>query len=581
MSRSSSPISSLPTPLNVDALSRLPQDAQAAPPVRAPLRRDLLKAAAMGASASVLAHQGLGQAHAATPNDALVIAREISSIAEWDPAVSQILDSQEINGDLYDRLIGFDPRKPGGELGPMLAESWTSTPDNTQFVFRIRRGVKFHSGNPLTAHDVAYTFKRVVGLDREPATNLLQIGITKANVDMAVRAMDDVNLVLTLQEVFAPSYILGLLSSNYLGVVDSKLLQSHEQNGDFGSRWLSRRTGQEMSAGSGPFRITTYRASDLLVLERNETYWRFKPPMRRVIFRHIPESGAQRLLLERGDADLAFNLTTQDIDALGGRTGVKVESFPSRRVLYFGFNMLHKPFADVRVRKAMKYLIDYEGWESTLMKGLGRVHQTFIPSGNLGVATEKPFSYDIARAKALLAEAGLANGLTFRLHVANRRPETDMATAFQASAAQAGVKVDVVTMPASQLIPMYRERKTEALMLSFYGPYGDPHATANKFAFNPGALPGADPNKAYPAELTWRLGWAPTDLSQKVIAASKQIDAKKRAQMYLEIQKIYWDQSPFAQTFQAIQAIGMRSNVTNYRYGNRGADTSFSFTSKR
>jgi len=544
-------------------------------------RRRLLRHSAASTAAVGLSGLSWLPAEAATPADTLVIAREISSIAEWDPAVSQILDTQEINGDMYDRLIGFDPRKPGGELGPMLAESWNATPDNTQFVFRIRKGVKFHSGNPLTAHDVAYTFKRVVGLDREPATNLLQIGITKENVDRAVRAMDDVTLVFTLPEAFASSYILGLLSSNYLGVVDSKLLQANEQNGDFGSKWLSRRTGQETSAGTGPFRIATYRASDTLVLERNDSYWRFRPPMRRVIFRHIPESGAQRLLLERGDADLAFNLTTQDIEALAGRPGVKVESFPSRRVLYFGFNMLHKPFDDARVRRAMKHLIDYEGFEGTLMKGLGRVHQTFIPSGNLGASTERPFRYDVARARSLLAEAGQSGGFTFKLHVANRRPESDMATAFQASAAQAGVKVEVVTMPPSQLIPMYRERKTEALMLSFYSPYGDPHATANKFAFNPGALPGADANKAYPAELTWRLGWAPSDLSQKVIAASKQTDPKKRAAMYQEIQKIYWDQSPFAQTFQAIQAVGMRSNVENYRYGNRGADTSFAFTSKR
>lgn len=542
-----------------------------------PGRRQLLRATA----ACGLVTASRGTALAATPADTLVIAREISSIADWDPAVSQILDTQEINGDQYDRLIGFDPRKPGGELGPMLAESWTATPDNTQFVFKIRRGVKFHSGNSLTAHDAAYTFKRVVGLDREPATNLLQIGINRENVDRAVRAMDDQTLVFTLAEVFAASYILGLLSSTFLGVVDSKLLQANEQNGDFGSKWLSRRTGQEVSAGSGPFRITTYRASDTLILERNDSYWRFKPPLRRVIFRHVPESGAQRLLLERADADLAFNLTTQDLDALSGRNGVKVESFPSRRIMYFGFNLRHKPFDDVRVRRAMKHLIDYDNFEATLMKGLGKVHQTFIPSGNHGAATERPFRFDLVRAKALLTEAGHAAGFTFKLHVANRRPESDIATAFQASAAQAGVKVEVITMPPSQLIPMYRERKTEALMLSFYSPYADPHATANKFAFNPAALPGADVNKAYPAELTWRLGWAPTELSQKVIAASKEIDLKKRALMYQEIQKIYWEQSPFAQTFQATQAIGMRSGVENYRYGNRGADTSFAFTSKR
>ena len=520
--------------------------------------------------------------HAATPADTLVIAREISSIAEWDPAVSQILDTQEINSDMYDRLVGYDPRKPGAPLAGVVAESFVVTPDGKQFTFRIRKGIKFHSGNPLTAADVAYTFKRVIALDREPATNLRQIGITKDNVDNFARAFEGDIFVLSLPEAYATSYILSLLSSTYLSVVDKKLLEQHVQDGDFGAKWLSRRTGQEPSAGSGPYRISNYRASDTLVLERNDAYWRFKSPLKRVIFRHIPESGSQRLLVERGDADLAFNLTAQDIDALQGKPGTKVEFFPSRRVLYMGFNMLNKPFDDPRVLKAMKSLIDYDTLEKTLMKNQGKVHQSFIPTGILGALEERPFKYDPARAKALLAEAGLAQGFAFRLHVANRRPEIDMATAFQAAAGLVGVKVDVVTMPPSQLIPLYRDRKVEALMLSFYTPYGDPHATANKFAFSPGALPGAKAGESYPAELTWRLGWTPTDLTARVLAASKENDPKKRSVLYADIQRIYWETSPFAQTFQATQAIGMRANVENYRYGSKGGgDTSFAFTGKK
>ena len=518
---------------------------------------------------------------AATPRDTLVIAREISSIAEWDPAVSQILDTQEINADMYDRLVGYDPRKPDAPLAGIVAESWVVTPDGKQFTFRIRKGIKFHSGNPLTAQDVAYTFKRIISLDREPSTNLRQIGITKDNVDNAARAFENDIFVLSLSETYATSYIMNLLTSTYFSIVDKKLLESHVQDGDFGSKWLSRRTGQEASAGSGPYRITNFRASDTLVLERNDNYWRFKSPLRRVIFRHIPESGSQRLLIERGDADMAFNLTAQDIDALQTKPGAKVEFFPSRRILYAGFNMSVKPFDDVRVRKAMKHLVDYGTWEKSLMRNQGKIHQTFIPGAVMGALKGQPFTYDVARAKALLAEAGLAQGFSFRMNVVNRRPEIDMATAFQASAAQAGIKVEVVTMPASQLIPMYRDRKLDALMLSFYSPYGDPHATANKFAFSPGGLPGAKAGENYPAELTWRLGWTPTDLSVKVIAATKESDAKKRVAMYESIQREYWETSPFAQTFQATQAIGMRADVQNYRYGARGADTSFAFTQKK
>jgi peptide/nickel transport system substrate-binding protein len=316
------------------------------------------------------------------------------------------------------------------------------------------------------------------------------------------------------------------------------------------------------------------------MLERNPNYWRFQVPMARVMIRHVPEAGTQRLLLERGDTDIAFNLISQDVEALRSVPGVKVQEYPSRRIQYFGFNTAVKPFDDPRVREAMKYLIDYDGLAATTMKGLGTVHQTFIPTGWLGSLNEKPFKLDIDRAKALLKEAGLPDGFSFRLLAYNRMPEIDLATAFQATAAKAGVKIEVVTMPGSQVIPLYRDRKLDALLLSYYGPYADPHATASKFAFNPAALPEADPNAKWPSELTWRLGWAPKDLTQMVADASKELDEKRRVERYHEIQRLYWKTSPFAQIFQATAALGMRDSVKGYQSGTRGPDTTLANVSK-
>jgi len=532
------------------------------------------------AGATLPAPVFIRRAQAATPRDALVIVREISSIADWDPAVSQILDVQEINGDLYDRLVGYDPREANAPLSPMLAESWTIAPDGRQFTFRMREGARFQSGNPVTAEDVVFSFRRLLLLDREPASNMLQLGLARETVDEALRAPDPRTFVLSLPATYAPSYVLAMLSASPFSIVDSRLLKQHEQDGDFGSRWLSRRSGNEPGAGSGPFRIQTYRASDLLMLERNDNYWRFRPVMRRVIFRHVPEAGTQRLLLERGDADVAFNLTAQDVDAMRSVNGIRITDFPSRRLIYFGFNTLTKPFDDPRVLRAMKYLIDYQGLERTVMRNLGRVHQNFVASGWLGAIDDNPYTLDVPRAKALLAAAGHPDGFAFRFSAYNRKPEMDLATNFQATAAQAGVRVEVQNMPASQLIPLYRDRRVDALQLSFYGGYADPHATSSKFAYNPAALPGADPNRRWPAELTWRLGWAPADLSRRVLEATRELDEAKRAQLYQSIQRDAREESPFAFQFQAILALGLRTNVQNYRYGTRGTDTSFAAVTK-
>ncbi|HEV7415306.1 ABC transporter substrate-binding protein [Tianweitania sediminis] len=533
-------------------------------------------------SATILAAAALAvvqPAYAATPADTLVIVREISSIADWDPAVSQILDVNEINNDVYERLVGFDPRNPKELIGT-LAESWTVAEDGSSITFKIRPDVKFHSGNPVTAQDVLFSFRRLMLLGREPSASMRAMGFTADNLDAGLQAPDDLTFVLKPPLKLAPSFVINLVSSSPFAIVDSELVKSHEKDGDFGSAWLSSRSSAADSAGSGPFKISTYRAGDLLILDRNDEYWQFTPSMRRVMFRHVPEAGTQRLLLENGDADVAFNITASDAEAMANSKDVRVDFHPSRRLLYFGFNTAKEPFDDPRVTKAMKYLIDYEGLEKTIMKNLGTIQQGFIAQPFLGATDERPFKLDVEKAKALLAEAGLSDGFSFTFTAYNRKPEMDLATSFQATAAQAGVKVNIVNMPVSQTIPLYRDRKLEALQLSYSGGYGDPHATASKFAFNPGALPGADPAAQWPSELSWRLGWAPKELSELTVQASQELDEAKRAELYAEMQKKAWEISPFAILFQATQALGMRADVQGYSYGARGADISFAAVTK-
>ncbi|GGE50256.1 peptide ABC transporter substrate-binding protein [Primorskyibacter flagellatus] len=521
---------------------------------------------------------GIPALHAETPSDTFVIVREISSIAEWDPAVSQILDVALINGDVYDSLVGFDPRNPD-TLGGMLAESWSVSEDGMTITFKMREGVTFHSGNPVTSADPLFSFRRLMLIGREPSSNMRALGYSAENIDDYLSAPDPQTFVMKLPNKLAPTMVINMLTSSAFSVVDSELVKSHEVDGDFGAKWLSGRADGEASAGSGPFMIDTFRPQSLVMLSANEDYWRFKPAMKRVIYRHVPEAGTQRLLIEKGDADLAFNITATDAAAMAGAEGVKVEYRPSKKILYFGFNRMIEPFDDPRVVKAMRYLVDYEGLSNSIMKDIGTVHQTFVPAGFLGAVTETPFSLAVEKAKALLAEAGYPDGFEFTFTAYNRKPEMDLATSFQATAAQAGVKVDVVNAPVSQTIPLYRDQKLQALQLSYTAGYLDPNATASKFTFNPGAMPGADREAKWPSEMTYRLGWYPEDLSEKTAAAAQELDETKRTKMYEELQKAAWEDSPFVFLFQATQQLAMRDNVEGVFYDTRGS--SFASVTKK
>ncbi len=137
-------------------------------------------------------------------------------------------------------------------------------------------------------------------------------------------------------------------------------------------------------AGSGPLKIREWRANELVTLERNDNYHGAKSKMARVIYRHVKESATQRLMLEKGDADIARNLSPQDLAALAANQDVKTTATPKGTVYYFSLNMKNPILAKPEVREAFKWLVDYAAIGDTIIKNIGVVHQNFLPIGLLG-----------------------------------------------------------------------------------------------------------------------------------------------------------------------------------------------------
>lgn len=267
----------------------------------------------MGAAFVALAVAGTGvgagtQALADTPKDALVMAWQFDDIISLDPAEIFELSGAEYGAQVYERLISYDVNDVSKIL-PGLAESWEVSGDGKTYTFKIRDGVEFHSGNALTAEDAAYSLRRAVKLNKSPAFILTQFGFTKDNVDQKVRATDARTLVMETDQAYAPTFVLYCLTAGVASIVDSKLVQQNEKDGDFGTNWLKTN-----SAGSGPFKLRQWKASEMLMLDAYPGYWQGGPAMKRVIIRHIPEPATQRLLLEKGDVDVARNLKPEQFE---------------------------------------------------------------------------------------------------------------------------------------------------------------------------------------------------------------------------------------------------------------------------
>src|SRR5262249_11422075 len=154
--------------------------------------------------------------------------------------------------------------------------------------------------------------------------------------------------------VYAPSLVFNCLTANVAAVVDKKLVLTNESNGDLGYGWLKTRY-----AGSGPLKIREWRAKEIVALERHDQYHGAKSKSARGIYRHVKESATQRLLLEKGDVDIARNLSPQDLAALAGHKDVKTTATPKGTVYYFSLNQKNPILAKPEVREAIKYLVDY------------------------------------------------------------------------------------------------------------------------------------------------------------------------------------------------------------------------------
>lgn len=298
--------------------------------------------AAALATALVLAGAGtLTLAQAATPKDMFVMATLLDEFTSLDPGEIYELVPEEYVANTYDRLVRVDLKDPSKFNGD-VAQSWSVSQDGLTFTFKIRPGLKFHSGNPLSADDVAWSIQRTALLDKGAAAVLAGIGLTKANALQNVKKIDDTTVAITTDQRYAPTFVLNVLGSWPASVVDRKLLESHQKGSDYGNEWLKTN-----EAGSGAYKLVKWTANDSIVLQRFDGY-RAPLAMKRIVLRHVTEAASQRLMIENGDIDVARDLSPDDLDTLAKAGKIKVNAVPQATLMYLGLNNKNPEFGEAR-----------------------------------------------------------------------------------------------------------------------------------------------------------------------------------------------------------------------------------------
>ena len=353
--------------------------------------------------------------------------------------------------------------------------------DGKTFTFKMNPNAKFASGNPVTAYDAEYSLQRVINLDSRISFILTQFGLTKDNVAERIKATDDSTLVFEVDQKYAQSFVLYVLSSYTGGIVDSKIVKEHEGkredgSNDYGNAWLKA----ENSAGSGPFVLTKWDPKS------------FDPddPQRQLLG-HAPGRRAHLPPAHAGERDRApgtregrhrHRQQARPGRYRRGRRPTPTSSIMegnSSTIYYFGLNVRNPALSNPKVVEAMKYLVDYKGIADSIGRGTIKVHQTMIPDGFLGGGIDyNPYSLDVEKAKALIAESGVATPIKLQTVVWNVPPYPDYAQAVQSTMAQAGIDLDLQVVDGGPWLDRYRSHDLD-IWFGLWGPdYPDPHSNA-------------------------------------------------------------------------------------------------------
>ena len=381
----------------------------------------------------------------------------------------------EVPFNIFDRLVDVEVGTDGNsKIVPSLAESWDISDDGLEYTFHLRHGVKFHNGNDFTAEDVAYTFHRMLTVEGGVNTEFIdqikgadELLAGETDTLEGVEVVDDYTIKVTLKEPFAG--FLASISSPGVSIYDS---EATEAAGDqFGM-------DPAVTVGTGPFEFASWSFNNQLVLTRNEDYWNGASGLPGVVIKIIPDTETQSMMFESGELDiLDLDYAADSVDRFTETYPDQIVQGPRVGIVYFTMNFNKEPFQDVRVRKAVQMSIDRQAILDALYGGRGQVEQGIFPHGLIGFnPDQEEIKYDPEAAKALLAEAGYADGFDMEIAADSSASDT-MTMALEIVSdqlAEVGIRAEIKNYDESTWLETRKSGELGSFMSTWSADYNDP-----------------------------------------------------------------------------------------------------------
>ena len=480
-------------------------------------------------------NEGTGEA-----KDTIVWAQS-GDINSLDFHVGKQYLSYGVTCNIFDTLVSWDA---DNNVIPMLATEWEFL-DEDSIQFKLREGVTFHDGEPFTAEDVKYTYERA----RDHT-------IVKNNFSWleSVDVVDDYTVVINTIGAYSP--VLNALCSPLCGIMPKHLMEANEN------------AMAEFPIGTGPYKFVERAEGEYIKMEANEDYWGGTPKTKYLEMRVVPETSQRSVLLETGEIDFAYDVLPSDVERLNGNENLQVLEDVSFKTFYLTLNCTSEDtpaLQDARVRMAIECAIDKDTLCDAVMYGYAEPIGTLLAPGVFGYSESVPANtYDVERAKELLAEAGYADGFSMSIWVqSSDQTRQEACIVIQDMLREVGIEASVEPMDSQVMDDRMVKGEDFGMSSSmWYNLIGDAD-----YAYYSNISPESTSNFAH---------YNNPELLQELLDARSIQDDTQRAAVYDHIGQVLSEERPYIPMWSYNNLVGASKTqegfqmnpVSAYRYEN-------------
>ena len=485
-------------------------------------RREFLKRGAVAGLGAALAPGMMGRAVAASRDRVTIFHSSVAdSINPYNHSSSPIYGNWQ---HVMEPLVELDYQKK--DYVGVLAESWQF--QGNKWLFKLRKGIKFHNGAPLTSKDVVFSIDRM----RDEKGGSLQAPNFKDITE--IQTPDDQTVIFVTKQPLAI----------FLDRLENRFILSKVAGDKYGDQLYQN------PIGTGPYKFVSYQRGGNMVFTRNDDYWNGKAAIKEVIFRKVTEDAARLAALESGQADFINNVPVHEVARLQNHPRVRIDKLEGLRMFLLAMNVAHKPFDNKLVRQAVNYSVDAPAIVKNIFDGIGYPLNGPVGSNVIGADPKhRRYPYDPKKARDLLAQAGFTEGCDVQLYYSSGRypKDKEVCQVIAAQMVKGGFRVELISQ---EWALFWDKQGVNGGKLPFY-------------YIGRGSLTDADTlyDQYFRTGTTKRTNYSNPELDKIIEEQQKTADQKKRVALLQQAGKMIMEEAPMVPLYNLADIYGVAKNL--------------------